>query len=111
MALDIDALINAAAADPRHFAVPITYVLAAGAPITGMSGIFDDAFEDVRIATDGTQLTTVSPALGVQLSSFPAGIVPAQGDQVTVAGNTYYVSDVRTDGLGWAQLVLKLVSG
>jgi hypothetical protein len=112
MALDLDALVNSVAADPDIFAVPFTYTPALGAPISGLSGIFDDAFESLKLDTDGgVPVTTTKPSLGVQLSAFPQGIAPAQNDQVQVSGNLYTVTDVQLDGLGWAQLMLTLAEG
>jgi hypothetical protein len=115
MALDLDALVNAVAADPTHFAVPITYTPSGRAPInttpggSPLTGIFDDAYEDVRLGSDGVPVTSVKPAVGVQLSAL--GVTPAQNDQVSVNGSVYMVNDVRFDGFGWAQLMLSLAAG
>jgi hypothetical protein len=113
MTLNLDALVNAVAADPTHFAVPITYTPPGSlSAIGGLSGVFDGAYEDVKLGSDGgVPVTSVMPAIGVQLSAFPSGVTPAQNGQVLVNGNLYTVSDVRFDGFGWAQLMLKLASG
>lgn len=107
MGLNLDKLVNAVAADPRHFAVPAVY---APANLSGFSldGVFDEAYEDLKLSSDGAEITTARPVLGVRLSAFPSGVTPKQGDQVTIAGLLYNVADARFDGLGWALLMLNL---
>lgn len=95
-------------------AIPVQYTGAAGTiPITG---IFDEAYLEVAplgrggIDMEGLgfgspgAITTEMPALGVQLSQFPAA--PAQGDTLIVRGCTYAVKEVRLDGRGAAVLLL-----
>ncbi len=93
------------------FAEPITYTPAAGAPFSA-AGVVDEAYHAIAgLGEDGVALTTEIPVVGVQLSTFLQA--PVQGDQLTVArtGITYAVKEVRSDGHGWAKLMLTYVSG
>jgi hypothetical protein len=57
-------------------------------------------------------VNTVMPVLGVQVSQFPGGTCPEQGDQLTIVRTnmTYLVKDVRPDSHGGAKLMLTLAS-
>lgn len=70
-----------------------------------IDGVFDDGWHEVDILRE-SPITSSAPSLGVQLSAFPAGVMPQQGDAVTVRGNTYAVREVRPDSHGWARLML-----
>jgi hypothetical protein len=74
--------------------------------------VFDDAVRQLVALDDVTsRVTTTDPKLGVLLSGFPAGVVPAQGDRLTVrrTGQTFIVNNVGPDSHGWALLELNLV--
>jgi hypothetical protein len=77
-----------------------------------IDGVFDNAFlADTLISADGIpEFQTVAPTLGVRLSQFQS--YPQGGDKVFVpsVGKTYFVSEVRPDGKGWARLILTLSS-
>jgi len=87
------------------FGEPVAYTTAAGASVTGISGVFDAAYSDINLS-DPLGTTTIKPVLGVQLSQFLA--LPAQDDlvQIPSVNNTYVVREVRLDGHGWAKLML-----
>jgi len=101
-----------------EFGEAVSYTPAGGALIPGLTGVFDVEYLDLEISETGTRIgmptniTTAHPVLGVQLSAFPAGISPAQGDAVTVLSNgvAYLVKEVRPDGHGWAKLLLNEAS-
>lgn len=93
------------------FGEPATYLPAAGGsyPITA---VFDRAYREIGMLDDTAGVTTQMPVLGVQLSQFPTGVQPVQGDQVTIvsANLTFNVKEVRTDGHGHAKLMLNRAS-
>jgi hypothetical protein len=113
MPLDLDALVLAPAHAAfgeanRGFAVP-EYTPAGGAAFA-IDGVFRLPTQDVfeRLGAGGAPgMTSRKPELDLRVSQFPAGIVPAQGDQVTVRGVAYTVADVRLDGDGLATLELR----
>jgi hypothetical protein len=90
----------------------ITYRPASGAPYA-VEGIFEAQYQELKIIDD-VGVTTVRPALGVQLSQFRAS--PVQNDKVSIncadagVNSTYVVREVRPDGYGFARLMLNLVS-
>lgn len=106
MSVNFDTLLLAPA--QAAFGEAVTYTPAGGSALA-LTGIFLAAFKDVTFDRDGAPLTTVNPVLDMRLSVF-GDIVPAQGDQVVVRGNTYNVSDVQPDGIGGVRFVLKLAS-
>jgi hypothetical protein len=85
-------------------------------PYSGMPfdvpSTFHEAFSNVSVV-DGMAVTTVSPALGVNLSDFPAP--PRQKDEVVIAatslhgGGTFTVKEVQPNGVGSALLLLNHV--
>jgi hypothetical protein len=97
-------------ANPR----PFRYVSAAG--VQWIDGVFDDQYlamtplghgglesEMLSLGAPGV-ITTSTPVLGVQLSQFRRP--PEQGAIVEIRGTTYAVREVRSDGHGWAKLLL-----
>lgn len=86
-----------------------------------LSGIFDEAYRQVDVS-DGMEVTTVSPTLGIDLADLTLGGQPVsalQGARVLVsasplaggaptADTSYIVQEARTDGHGWARLILNL---
>lgn len=73
--------------------------------------VFDDAVRQLIALDDMTsRVTTTDPKLGVLLSAFPTGVIPAQGDLLTVrrTGQTFIVNNVAPDSHGWALLELNL---
>lgn len=90
--------------DPAH-GLPI-YRPAEGAPFTLTDAVFDDAFHALVMGSDGAELGTVQPVLGVRLSLFPTP--PERGDEVDVprAGMSFVVQEVQPDGHGHAKLLL-----
>jgi hypothetical protein len=88
------------------------YQPAAGAAFF-IHGTFHEAYKSVEIA-DGMGITTVSPAIGVQLSEFP--VAPSQKDRIVITatglhgGGTYVVKEVQPNGIGAALLLLNYVS-
>lgn len=86
------------------FGEPFMFLPAVGQPLS-RSGVFDEAYREVDLA-GGMAVTTEHPVLGIRTSDFP--VLPAQGDQVTVAsrGKTYVIREVQIDGHGAAKLLL-----
>lgn len=78
------------------------------APAFLINGVFDLAYRPIDpLVIEGMEpshVTTAGPCLGVALSSFPNP--PLQGDLVTIRGTLYRVSEVRSDGVGGARLML-----
>ena len=78
-----------------------------------LSGIYDEAFEDIDIA-DGLQVATRSPCFGINLRDLP--FIPSQKDQILVKAavlapkvdTLYIVKKVREDGHGGCKLLLNL---
>lgn len=105
MALDFDMLLNA----PVHaeFGRPVRYRPAGGAPFDLADAIFDRADRTVTF-DQGEPVSTTAPLLTVRLSAFPAGLQPQQGDTVDLDGECWEVTDVRADGVGGADLPLRL---
>lgn len=103
MPLNFDALVLA----PAHAAfgeanqgnpTPV-YTPQGGSPFT-VDGVFRLPSADDLTLPGVPGVTTRKPELDVRAAQLPAGITPAQGDQVVVRGVTYTVSDVRPDGMG-----------
>lgn len=78
-------------------------------PAFAISGIFDEAYRELDLAT-GMRVSTVTPVLGVRLAQF-TGPAPRQGDMLIIqaSGLTYVVKEVRPDSHGAAKLMLNLV--
>jgi hypothetical protein len=73
-------------------------------------GVFISAYRPVASLGDyaDVAITTVTPALGVQLSQCP--VTPFQGMQLSIRGRIYAVKQVEDDGHGHAKLLLNLGS-
>lgn len=103
-----------------QFGEPVTYSPQAGGTI-GITGVWRGEHIAVELGAGETELTSVAPALGVDLAEFVAQGHAAFissgdhedliGDTLVRAGRTYKVSDVKADGQGGAELILHLVSG
>lgn len=101
------------------FGEPVTY--SAPAASFAITGVFDEAYLELTplgrggLTTESIGLGNVGaisaemPVLGVQLSAFPVGIYPAQGDTLALRDAVYVVKEVRPDGHGWAKLLLNEV--
>jgi hypothetical protein len=70
-----------------------------------ITGVFDEAYIGVALA-GGTEVTTESPVLGVQLSQF--AVQPKQADEALCqrTGESFVEKEVRIDGHGSAKLLL-----
>ena len=91
------------------FGEPVRYSAAGGAGFDAV-GVFDDAYlgqASIETMIPGDVANT-KPLLGVQLSAFPQGITPAQGDVLTVTrtGQSFQVLNAEPDGKGVAMLTL-----
>lgn len=109
MALSFDALALA----PAHavfgeanqgFPVPL-YTPQGGSAFT-IDGIFTLPAIDVLAIGDAPGISTRKPVLEIRAALLPPGVVPAQGDQVSVRGVSYTVTDVQPDTVGLIVLVL-----
>lgn len=91
------------------FGEQATYTLQFG-PSFSVNVVFDEAFQEVDL-TAGTGITSVMPVAGVRLSEFPVGWDPenAQGDEIYINSRaaSYLIKEGRSDGHGWAKLLLK----
>lgn len=98
------------------FGGEVTYRPAAGGSFT-ITAVFDEANRQLVLLEDGSAaLNESAPVLGVQLSQFPAGVVPAQDDQLYIAAvgtvvidRTFVVRDTQPDSHGGAKLMLNKV--
>jgi hypothetical protein len=86
-----------------------------------ITGVFDEAYLPENpmgeIPSSNTfsgmgGITTVAPVLGIQLSQFPSGIYPAQGDRLVIVRTnaTYFVKEIRVDSHGGAKLMLSFAA-
>ena len=96
-------------ADLAHLAVRATFgravTYARGASSDEVRAVFDPSKPDPATSTVQT-VTVRRPVLTVRLADLPNGVAE-QGDQVTVDAVIYRVEDVRPDGSGGADLVLR----
>lgn len=79
--------------------------------ITGLDGIFDEAWTDIQLRSGRfgmAPVSTTKPCLLVVLADFPAGIQPVQGAAMIrlCTGKSYKIADVNPDGFGGAHLPL-----
>ncbi len=109
--IDLDALVNASVLD--EFAVAVSYqplVSSPGAPAFPARGIFDADHELVLTEVANSEFdaaghSTTGPVIA--LRPLELGLMPKQGDRVVIAAKTYAVWDIRPDGDGWVDLILK----
>lgn len=87
----------------QGFDLPV-YTPAAGIPFQ-IDGVFDEAYREVDPVI-GSPVSSTAPMLGVRLAAFPPGVVPAQGDLLTIRAGNYVLREVRVDSHGWARLLL-----
>jgi hypothetical protein len=98
------------------FGEPVSYQSQSGGSAFPITGVFDEAyreltplgagdvtFSDIQL---GSVVTAERPVLGVQLSAFPTGSSPIQGDTIVIRGGIYVVREVRSDSHGGAKLML-----
>ena len=81
------------------FGTPYVYTFSAGSTLA-LSGYFNAAYQNVKLDTDGSTITTVHPVLGVRLADFAGTVGPVQDDTVAVNGATYAIWDVQPDKQG-----------
>lgn len=111
--VDLDAVLNSAVMGVWGDRLTYTPVASQpGAPPFAATGVFDEAHEIILTEIAASELSavghsTTAPVLEVQLSSFTAK--PRQGDQVEIAGRLFTVWDVKPDGAGCADLILREV--
>lgn len=110
MAIDWDA--HVLAPTMKVFGETVTYTPAGSGAFQITDAVFDPAYREVEPLSDDIAEITSTPALGVRLASFPAGVTPGQGDTVSIpsVGKTFVVRDPRPDGHGHARLLLNFVS-
>jgi hypothetical protein len=89
----------------RVFAEPVAYTTAAGTVLQGIEGVYDSAYRDVSLI-DPLGSNEPVPVLGVRMVLFPVLPVPDDTVFVPSANITYVVREVRSDGHGWAKLML-----
>jgi hypothetical protein len=81
------------------FGTPCVYTFSGGATLA-VSGYFNAAYQNVKLDSYGSTITTVHPALGVRLADFAGTAGPVQDDTVTVNGVNYAIWDVQPDKQG-----------
>ena len=89
--IDFDALINAATQDA--FGQPVLYTPVGTQTAIQISGIFQRGYQETTFSTEGVPVANRLPVLTVRQVSFPAGIVPQQGDTLVVGGCSYQVTN------------------
>jgi hypothetical protein len=87
------------------FGEPALYSPADGAAYS-ITGVFDEAYQQIRLEDGQIPITTDLPVFGVRLAQFATP--PRQGDQLSIVSNgtAYAIREVRPDGHGWAKLML-----
>lgn len=98
------------------FGQPVLYTSATGQRFS-ILGVFDEAYTELTPLPGGgmmdvgdpTNISTTRPVLGVQLAGFL--VQPRQGDLLAVAGQLFWVREVRPDGHGAAKLMLNVAEG
>lgn len=102
MAIDFDAEVL----DACEEVFGIACTIAAGGPALPFTGI--RTRRPVLVDTGGAlPVSSAEEILGVRLSMMP--FAPADGHTVTMVGATWEIAEVRPDGQGKADLVLKKV--
>jgi|GEM_PF-3261695 len=81
------------------FGASYVYTFRDGGTIT-LSGYFNAAYQNVKLDSYGSTITTVHPALGVRLADFAGTAGPVQDDTVAVNGVDYAIWDVQPDKQG-----------
>lgn len=89
------------------FSTSCTYQPKTG-PSYSITGIFDDAFQEVQ-TLDGALIQSTTPRLGVRKLDLLA--TPVSGDKVIINSKTYKVVEYRPDGEAGAVLILHNVTG
>ncbi|MBW4089900.1 MAG: hypothetical protein HIU82_02155 [Proteobacteria bacterium] len=103
--IDFDATTLAAA--QAAFGEQVTYLPAAGPPVT-VSGIFDDCWRDQKFQ-DGLEVITTRTVLNVRLSTLPG--LPGQNELFRIRGRLYALAEpAEPDTDGDVRLYLRLAS-
>jgi hypothetical protein len=87
------------------FGQPAVYTAAGAGPIP-IEGVFDEAYREVDLIDTGVGANAVMPVIGVRVNQFAR--LPKQGEliEIPAIGKEFVIKDVRTDGHGWAKLML-----
>ena len=105
--IDWDSLVVGPTTD--IFGEPVRY-RPVGGVVFDLTGVFDEGYlpQDQITGLMSGDVANTQPVLGVQLSSFPAGIAPDDEDVLTVTrtGESFVVTNVEADGKGGAMLTL-----
>lgn len=80
-----------------QFAEPVTYQPAAGGAPFEVVGVWRAPHTALEIGAE-TEISTVSPALGIRFADFPSP--PKKGDTFVRGGVTWKVIDIEDDGPG-----------
>lgn len=108
--LDLDALVLG----PTHAVFgevnrgfPMPYYVPQNANAFSIDGVFWLPSIPVLAYADEPGINTRRPVLDIRVSQLPVGVMPLQGDNVTVRGVVYVIADVALDGDGLATLTLR----
>lgn len=85
---------------------PVPSYTPQGGSAFSINGVFTIRSLDVLGLSDAPGVTTRKPVFEIRAAALPSGVSCAQGDQVTVRGVAYTVTDVRPDGFGLIVLEL-----
>ncbi len=91
------------------FADPITFtptVSQPGVAAFPARGVYASKPVDIRV--EGGTMSDVQPTLGIKIDDYP--VAPKQGDSFVRAGITWFVWDIKPDGQGGADLIIKETS-
>src|ERR1700733_11213804 len=90
---------------------PVSFFNAIDPPRHDVQASFDERYREVRFDSDGAEVVTTRPVLGMRTASFPPGRLPAQGDLFGVKGILYVVSaPPEADGHGHLKVALRLAT-
>jgi hypothetical protein len=105
--IDFDASVLAAC--DGAFGEPVEYRPIDGPPVSGIPGIFFDAFKSVRFdpATEA-MVSTTHPLICCRASYFLR--TPVQGELFVIRGRFFAIRDVNEDGEGGVSFPLGLAS-
>ena len=85
---------------------PIPVYTPRGGTAFAIDGIFQLPTHEALALSDVPPVTTRRPSLQIRNALLPAGVTPAQGDQVVIRTVTYTVSDVRPESVAMTKLML-----
>ena len=98
---DLDEDLGAMLTDDE-FGYEVTYTKATGGTC---NGIFDNEHITVEVGEEGAPVSEQKPTVLIRASDLDSD--PAQGDSLTINGNTYSVFDIQPDGTGAILLILE----